>query len=132
MLHPGSPTFSRYDDYVELQVKAMMAMPDGWAHQGPAFFPWHRVLLLHFESDLQQMGPVRNTNLGIPYWDWIENPTLPAFLGGDGDPAKEFEVTDGPFTRDRWAFNVVDNPGAATYLQRRLGFGDQNPAARNR
>jgi hypothetical protein len=29
VLHPGSPTASRYDDYVELHVKAMMAMPDG-------------------------------------------------------------------------------------------------------
>lgn len=122
MLHPGAPTSSRYDDYAELHVKAMMAMPDGWAHQGPAFFPWHRVLLLQFERDLQQAA--QDINLGIPYWDWTKNPALPSFLGGDGDPNKGYEVTDGPFIRDKWVFNVVDSPGAATYLQRRFGFGD--------
>jgi tyrosinase len=100
----------------------MMAMPDGWAHQGPAFFPWHRVLLLQFERDLQQA--VGNPNLGIPYWDWIKSPAFPAFLGGDGKSNKDYEVTDGPFTRDKWSFNVVDSPGAVTYLQRRFGWGD--------
>lgn len=66
MLHPGSPTSSRYDDYVELHVKAMMAMPDGWAHEGPAFFPWHRVLLIQFERDLQQAtgNPDRGSLIG--------------------------------------------------------------------
>jgi tyrosinase len=133
MLHPGAGNYSRYDDYVEVHVKAMMAMPDGWAHQGPAFFPWHRVLLLQFERDLQQM-PVPpdgrpNPNLGIPYWDWIKNPALPAFLGGDGKADKQYEVTVGPFTRDKWTFNVVDGPGAATFLQRRFGWNrDQNGA----
>ena len=122
MLHPGAPTSSRYDDYVELHVKAMMAMPDGWAHQAPAFFPWHRALLVQFERDLQQA--VGDINLGIPYWDWIKSPAFPALLGGDGDPSKGYEVTDGPFIRDKWVFNVVDSPGAATYLQRRFGFGD--------
>src|SRR5215510_7955902 len=122
MLHPGAANSSRYDDYVELHVKAMMAMPDGWAHRGPAFFPWHRVLLLQFERDLQQA--VGNPSLGIPYWDWITTPTFPAFLGGDGKADKEYEVTDGPFTRDTWTFNVVDSPGAVTYLQRRFGWGD--------
>lgn len=137
MLHPGSTTASRYDDYVELHVKAMMAMPDGWAHGGPAFFPWHRVLLLQFERDLQQAAQQAGVNeyrdLGVPYWDWTKTPQFPSFLGGDGDPAKNQEVTDGPFTRDQWTFTVVDAPGALTFLQRRFGFGDldstNNPIA---
>ena len=122
MLHPGSPTSSRYDDYVELHVKAMMAIPDGWAHEGPAFFPWHRVLLIQFERDLQQV--TGSPDLGIPYWDWIETPEFPSFLGGDGDPDNGFDVTDGPFTREKWIFSVVDSPGMPTRLQRRFGFGD--------
>ena len=126
MLQPGAGTRSRYDDYVELHVKSMMAMPDGWAHRGPAFFPWHRVLLLQFERDLQQA--IGNPDLGVPYWDWIKDPAFPAFLGGDGKPDKNYEVTDGPFTRDAWMFNVVDGPGAPTYLQRRFGFGDLDNA----
>jgi tyrosinase len=121
MLHSGAKNYSRYDDYVELHIKSMMAMPDGWAHRGPAFFPWHRVLLLQFERDLQRA--VNNPNLGIPYWDWVATPAFPAFLGGDGNADKEYEVTDGPFTRDTWTFNVVDSPGDVTYLQRRFGWG---------
>jgi tyrosinase len=126
MLHPGSPTASRYDDYVELHVKAMMAMPEGWAHQGPAFFPWHRVLLIHLERDLQQV--TGDPTLSIPYWDWIEKPEFPSFLGGDGDPDHGFDVVDGPFGRDKWIFNVVDSPGMARHLQRRFGFGDLDEA----
>lgn len=35
----------------------------GWAHQGPAFFPWHRELLLQFENDLQAI----DSTVTIPY-----------------------------------------------------------------
>src|SRR5262245_48046406 len=51
VLHPGDPALRRYDDYAEMHKQAMMASP-GWAHRRPAFFPWHRVMLLEFENDL--------------------------------------------------------------------------------
>ena len=48
ILHPDDRTFSRYDDFVEVHLNAMMVMMNNqpsWAHQGPVFCPWHRVLL---------------------------------------------------------------------------------------
>src|SRR5262245_61703360 len=51
VLHSGDATRNRYDDYPEVHMNAMMADP-GWAHRGPAFFPWHRFMLLAFEDDL--------------------------------------------------------------------------------
>lgn len=121
MLHPGEGTFSRYDDYVELHVKSMMAMPDGWAHTAPAFFPWHRVLLYQFERDLQQVG---GPSIAVPYWDWTDGstPLTAAFLGGDGDPNKDYEVVDGAFTMDTWTLRIVDGPGMSTVLKRRFGW----------
>jgi tyrosinase len=67
LLHTDDTTKNRYDDYVEIHHNAMMAMSmtdpsvdpnwyPGWAHNGPAFFPWHRQLLLQFENDLQAIG----------------------------------------------------------------------------
>ena len=122
MLHPGAPTSSCYDDYVELHVKAMMAMPDGWPHQAPRFLSMTPCVT----SPVRAGSPAgsRGHQSWNPYWDWIKSPTFLAFLGGDGDPSKGYKVTDGPFIRDKWVSNVVDFPGAATYLQRRFGFGD--------
>lgn len=71
VLHPSNPKLTRYDDYPETHMAAMMANP-GWAHHGPAFFPWHRELLLQFENDLVAIDP----SVTIPYWDWTD--TTPA------------------------------------------------------
>jgi tyrosinase len=55
-------THSRYDDYVQIHMNAMMAENDdnqtlGWAHKGPAFLPWHRYYIRQFELDLQAIDP---------------------------------------------------------------------------
>jgi len=97
VLHPGDPSRSRYDDYPEIHLNAMMAMP-GWAHRGPAFFPWHRELLLQFENDLVASDPA----VTIPYWDWSDpasGPFTADFLGTNGFGASS-KVTDGPFAFD--------------------------------
>jgi tyrosinase len=47
VIHPGSQ--SRYDDFVETHLNAVMAAV-GWAHQDSVFFPWHRELLYQFEK----------------------------------------------------------------------------------
>ena len=57
-LHPGAADRSRYDDFVEVHLNAMavmMQMPPApsWGHMAAAFCPWHRVLLLEFERELQ-------------------------------------------------------------------------------
>ncbi len=122
VLHPGDPNLSRYDDYPEIHMNAMMASP-GWAHRGPAFFPWHRVMLLEFENDLVAIDP----DVTIPYWDWTDaasNPFTAGFLGGDGDPAQDDKVTTGAFAHDaadHWTIKAKDSPGDPDYLQRSFG-----------
>ena len=147
VLHPDNTTKNRYDDYVEIHLNAMMAMsmtdpsvdPDwypGWAHNGPAFFPWHRQLLLQFENDLQSVNAV----VTIPYWDWTDNASSPFtadFMGGDGEPAPPDDpvtpgkVVDGPFAFDgpnNWTLNVKDDNTVPNFLQRGLS---RMPNARN-
>ncbi len=126
VLHPADPTRNRYDDYPETHMNAMMASP-GWAHGGPAFFPWHRELLLQFENDLNAITP----GVTIPYWDWTDPasfPFTPDFLGGNGGGADQ-KVADGPFAFEgpnHWTIDVKDDPGDPDYLQR--AFGADNTA----
>ncbi|MGE5837877.1 MAG: tyrosinase family protein [Acidobacteriota bacterium] len=122
ILHAADSTRSRYDDYAEVHMNAMMTDP-GWAHRRPAFFPWHRVMLLQFENDLAAIDP----SVTLPYWDWPDptsNPFTTDFLGGDGDPADSDKVTTGPFAHDdpnAWTIVVKDNPGDPDFLQRSFG-----------
>jgi tyrosinase len=126
VMHPADPGFSRYDDYVELHMNAMMTSPlPGWAHRGPAFFPWHRVMLLQFENDLVGI----DANVTIPYWDWTDaasDPFTADFLGGNGDATKQDKVTDGAFAYDAGHWNVVvtDNAGDPAFLRRQFGGVD--------
>ncbi|XP_015235245.1 PREDICTED: tyrosinase-like [Cyprinodon variegatus] len=39
-----------------------------FAHWAPAFLPWHRVYLLHWEHEIRKL--TGDTNFSIPYWDW--------------------------------------------------------------
>ena len=38
------------------------------AHRGPIFLPWHRVMLMLLEANLQRV--LNDTTFGLPYWDW--------------------------------------------------------------
>lgn len=72
------------------------------AHSGPAFLPWHRLMLLLFELQLQRV--LGDDTVGLPYWDWAADGALPgpeqptaalwrdSGIGGTGQP-----VADGPF-----------------------------------
>ncbi|MEO5680337.1 MAG: tyrosinase family protein [Acidimicrobiales bacterium] len=73
------------------------------AHSGPVFLPWHRLMLLLFELQLQRV--LGDPTVGLPYWDWAADGALPAAqqpkaplwdatkgVGGTGAP-----VADGPF-----------------------------------
>ena len=129
VLHPGDPNLNRYDDYPEIHMNAMMANP-GWAHQRPAFFPWHRALLLEFENDLAAVDP----SVTIPYWDWPDaasSPFAPDLLGGDGDQADDGKVKTGPFARDgaaHWTLKVNDSASDPDYLRRSFGTDATAPA----
>ncbi|XP_072230830.1 tyrosinase-like [Leuresthes tenuis] len=39
-----------------------------FAHWAPAFLPWHRVYLLHWEHEIRKL--VGDMSFSIPYWDW--------------------------------------------------------------
>ncbi|CAB1320903.1 unnamed protein product [Coregonus sp. 'balchen'] len=39
-----------------------------FAHWAPAFLPWHRVYLLHWEREIRKL--TGDFEFSIPYWDW--------------------------------------------------------------
>ncbi|HEX3280571.1 MAG TPA: tyrosinase family protein [Pyrinomonadaceae bacterium] len=129
VLHPGDGNLSRYDDYAEVHMNAMMANP-GWAHRRPAFFPWHRIMLLAFEDDLVNV----DSTVTIPYWDWTDNASNPftsGFLGGNGDAADDDKVKTGPFAHDgpnAWTIKIKDSNFDPDFLQRSFGT---DPTAMN-
>ncbi len=105
---PGQPGLGMYDFFVFWHHRAMMLeTPAGApmrnaAHAGPVFLPWHRYLLLRFESLLRR--ELGDDGFRLPYWNWMRDAQLaqperaslwgPETLGGSGRP-----VGSGPFQR---------------------------------
>jgi tyrosinase len=127
-LHPTDPQRSRYDDFVQVHLDAMMVMmhqppAPSWGHQAAAFGPWHRALLVEFEKELQAV----NATVTIPYWDWTvdSSPTSSLwkadFLGGTGRRA-DGKVTDGPFAESagQWVIRVKDEAQEPDFLRREI------------
>lgn len=104
-----SVAVSTYDLFVIWHHQTMMQLtPPGnssgrnAAHRGPIFLPWHRIMLMLFESNLQRA--LADNKFGLPYWDWMIDGDLPpasqtssalwaaACMGGTGAP-----VSTGPF-----------------------------------
>src|SRR6266498_1094389 len=135
VIHPGAQ--SRYDDFVDTHMKAMMAAV-GWAHQDSVFFPWHRELLYQFEKLLQSVDPT----VTIPYWDWTRHQNSAAsgfpfkhdFIGVDGDDGDSDRVKRDsaappvdathpyiyPFDPQLWTI-VVDDGDGLIFFQRQFG-----------
>jgi tyrosinase len=74
-----------------LAVERMKALPDNDPHSWNAmmyvhllcsplsnwfFLPWHRAYLISFERMCRRMSG--DPNFALPYWDWTEQPQLPA------------------------------------------------------
>ncbi|KAM8976638.1 tyrosinase [Pelodytes ibericus] len=80
MNNGSSPLFADtnvYDLFVWLHYYASRdAFIDGgtvwrdidFAHEAPAFVPWHRYFLLHWEHEIQKL--TGDEDFTIPYWDW--------------------------------------------------------------
>nr|XP_048291305.1 tyrosinase isoform X2 [Myodes glareolus] len=55
-----------------------------FAHEAPGFLPWHRLFLLRWEQEIQEL--TGDENFTIPYWDWRDAETCDVctdeFLGG--------------------------------------------------
>lgn len=114
---PGTP-YAVYDYFPHWHVQAMnLNTPAGQmsrnaAHGGPSFGPWHRLLLLVFESLSRQV--LSDQSFEVPYWDWAVDAATPAasplwsLLGGDGDPSQNYAVTSGPFGSSEFRVNLTD------------------------
>ena len=85
------------------------------AHSGPVFLPWHRLMLLLLELQLQRV--LGDDQAGLPYWDWAADGEAGAAdqlrtplwqdtgVGGSGIP-----VADGPFAADRYRVRIESGP----------------------
>ncbi len=124
---PGpSKELSTFDIFVVWHHRAMSEftppnqMERNAAHLGPVFLPWHRLMLIRFEAQLQRV--LGDSNFGLPYWDWAadgerpttQQPNSPLWksncMGGDGDPAANNAVRDGPFSAAAgWHVEVAPN-----------------------
>jgi len=136
---PQDPSKSRYDAFVAVHREAFRCN-HGWQHDGgwagaahysSTFLPWHREYLLKFEQMLRDVSG--DHSLVLPYWDWTDPASTAAafasdMMGGNGDPAHNWAVTDGPFRRGAWMLTIQD-PAAVLigvakpkpYLVRRFG-----------
>lgn len=129
---------NRYDDYVQIHMDSMM-LPDGsmrnpgWAHQAPAFGPWHRALLRNLELDLQQAG--NDPTLSLPYWDWTVDQSPNVVTGspwtddlmGQMDATTD-TVTSGPFRQGAWVLSILESGDTDTMLKRALGRSQFQPS----
>jgi hypothetical protein len=102
-----------YDKYVTMHQAAFAGgtTDSNPAHNGPAFFPWHREFIRLFEKDLQAADLVLKNDgkITLPYWDWTRDndpsdTTKPAgklfhddFMGPKGSP-----VPTGHFKAGAW------------------------------
>jgi hypothetical protein len=72
-----------YQDMIEIHSADMTFMHGGsGSHEhgddegAIRFLPWHRVYLYELEKLISNYDP----NIKIPYWNWIENPTVPSWV----------------------------------------------------
>jgi tyrosinase len=115
-------TGRNYDWFVRTHLTYFSAVNGvRYAHQGPAFLPWHRQYLLELERALQVYDPAVN----LPYWDWtVDRSTTAApftadFMGGNGSGGNG-PVTTGPFAGStNWPIRVSST--TSTSLRRAMG-----------
>jgi Common central domain of tyrosinase/von Willebrand factor type A domain len=99
-LYPDGVTY--WDKQEDIHKNAHFAGVD--VHSGPAFIPWHRVLVNRLEALLREVHP----EISLHYWDWTTDPRVGGggraalmtntFMGGPGDPVgapfANFESTE--------------------------------------
>lgn len=118
---PFNPGISYYDQFVQWHKDAFrcdIAWKQennfaGAAHNSPTFLPWHREFLHKFDEMLQQMSG--DPTMTTPYWDWTDPKSTaavfsPDFMGGNGNAAQGWAVTDGPLRKGKWRITIQDPP----------------------
>ena len=134
---PAVPV-STYDLFVIWHTLTMMRMtPPGQldrnaAHNGPVFLPWHRLMLVLLELQLQRV--LGDDTVALPYWDWSapgQGTTSPLWtatgIGGSGSP-----VATGPFRAGQFAVRIESDAGGRLRttdrpLRRALGANPRTP-----
>jgi len=109
-VYPDGVTY--WDKQEEIHKNAHAAGQD--VHTGPAFLPWHRVLIGRLEALLREADP----SVSLHYWDFTTDPRAsnngaggttdlftPQFMGSPnppsaGPPLQNFESTEGAETGD--------------------------------
>lgn len=136
----GSEGLSIYDFFVAWHNSAMMLLTPpnqtvdilrNAAHSGPAFFPWHRYMLIRLEEQLRVV--INDDDFRIPYWDWSADADLTDPRSSpiwDMSAAGQFEqgawrVRLSPDPSENDGLRDVDRP-----LQRNLGGGGRLPNLR--
>ena len=130
-LHGTAASPPAYRAFVAVHARAMSMAGMSWqvhtmgfGMPGTNFLVWHRHFLLRFEQRLQQVDP----GVSIPYWDWITDPDIPAFLD---DPAllakwsveRDFAPHEMPSSGE---LDLVMGNGRFPRFQRKLELGPHN------
>jgi len=113
---PWDARLTWYDQFVFWHEEAFEGNPS--AHGGAGFLPWHRLYLLLFEDALRTVSA---KDVTLPYWDWTSPASTSAtfsdaLMGGDGDPARDYAVTTGPFRKGAWRLYVRDAGGVSPFV----------------
>jgi tyrosinase len=144
-MQPDDPDLTSY----RLAVERMKALPDTDPHSWNAmmyvhlvscpqsnwfFLPWHRAYLISFERMCRRMSG--DPNFALPYWDWTEQPQLPAAFAEQtvgGRPNSLFDST-----REMRAGTAVPSPAVAQDSIMRImaethfeNFGSARPTGQN-
>lgn len=113
---PAAPV-STWDLFVVWHHRAMMRMTPpnqrdrNAAHSGPVFLPWHRLMLVLLELQLQRV--LGDPEFGLPYWDWAADGDRPVaeqvaapLWTGVGIGGSGFPVADGPFVPEAFPIRI--------------------------
>jgi tyrosinase len=87
-----------------MQVHLLSSPQSNWF-----FLPWHRAYLITFERRCRQMSG--DPNFALPYWDWTEQPQLPAAFAEQTVGGRPNSLFDSK--REMRADTVVPSPAVA-------------------
>jgi tyrosinase len=119
-MQPDDPVLTSY----RLAVERMKALPDldprSWNAMMQShllfcpvsnwfFLPWHRAYLISFEHHCRRMSG--DPNFALPYWDWTEQPQLPAAFAEQAVGGRPNSLFDS--TREMRSDAVVPSPAGA-------------------
>lgn len=86
-----------YDAFAAVHYLVSINPMHDFAHAGPAFAPWHRLLLILFEDTMQAHG--LDPSFGVPYWAWEREGSEKSVFTPDGFGATDpnsHRILDGP------------------------------------